>query len=80
MSAPDDEDQRQTHALTDVLSREPRFGLYAISAPSRSGSRAVRAYCPHCMRQDAVFVVTRTGRVTESPGDGSKWNPEEETA
>ena len=79
MTEPEDDD-RQTHALSDVLSREPRFGLYAISAPSRSGSRTVRAYCPHCMRQEAVYVVTPSGRVTEGPGDGSKWNPEAENA
>lgn len=72
---------KQTHALTRVLTEEPRFALYAISAPSeKTGNRTVCAYCKQCNRQEAVFVITRSGRVTRKPGDGSKWDPEVEIA
>lgn len=71
-----DADQ-QSRTLAGVLGAKPRYGMYAISAPSPNGSRTVRAYCARCNRQDAVYVITRSGRVTEKPGDGSKRDPEE---
>lgn len=74
MTDPDE----QSRALATVLSEEPRYGMYAISAPRANGSRVVRGYCARCRRQDAVIIVSRTGRVTRKPGDGSLWNPEEE--